>query len=145
MSCRSANHQGPAPASRKLLRASPGCPNSRTPQAVSVPPAPPPTDSSLCSCSSCLHVLCCGSLEPCSPGMEGSTLPACWDLWEGLPGPRPLLPEEEQGSGFTFVFFHFGYTLGAKWGGKVRAPGGAMIWHWILSNKFAVVCTWCCL
>lgn len=61
--------------------------------------------------------------------------------------PRAEAPSSRGGAGIWvyFCFFHFGYTLGAKWGGKVRAPGGAMIWHWILSNKFAVVCTWCCL
>lgn len=144
MSCRSANHQGPAPAARKLPRASLGCPNSRTPQAVSVPPAPPPTDSSLCSCS-CLHVLCCGSLEPCSLGMEGSTLLPAGTCGRGFQGRGPFFQRRSRDLGLLLFFFHFGYTLGAKWGGKVRAPGGAMIWHWILSNKFAVVCTWCCL
>ena len=39
-----------------------------------------------------------------------------------------------------FCFFHFGCTLGDRWGGKVKALGDAMMWHWLLSNKFAMDC-----
>ena len=50
--------------------------------------------------------------------MEGSDLLPAGTCGKGFPGPRPLLPEEEQGSGFSFFSSISGVPFGP--GGEGR-------------------------
>lgn len=80
-----------------------------------------PTDTGLCSR---LHVLSVIGAWSLASGHGGVHSPACWNLWKGPPGLRPLLPEEEQESGFTFVFS----ILGVPFGGQVGREGEGSGW-----------------
>lgn len=145
MSCQSAKQAGASPCCPEAPACIPGMP--RLPDSSGS--APPSCSSShrhrslllplLPACS-----LCHWSLEPCSPGMEGSTLLPAGTCERDFQGRGPFFQRRSRDLG-SLLFFPFWVYPWARWGGKVRAPGGAMIWHWILSNKFAVVCTRCCL
>ncbi|EAW83631.1 ADP-ribosylation factor 5, isoform CRA_b, partial [Homo sapiens] len=99
-----------------------------------------PIATGLCSCS-CLHVLSVVGAWSLALWAQRGPLSCLLGPMEGASWPRPPLPEEEQGSGFPFFFLFWVYSRGQVGRGKVRASGGAIMWHWILSNKFAVVCT----
>nr|XP_013013837.1 ADP-ribosylation factor 5 [Cavia porcellus] len=122
MSCQSANKPGAGPCCPEAPVCIPGKTRlSDSSGSALASSTLPPTDRPLLlllpACS-----LCRWSPEPCSLGIEGSTL-----LPAGTYGRaswlRPPFPEEEQRSGFTFVLFCFEYTLGARFRGESEGCG----------------------
>lgn len=145
MSCQSASQPGAGPCCPEAPACIPGLPDSRTPQAVPSLPTLPPHRQVSAPAPACMFSLVAGAWS-LALWVQKALLSCLLGPVEGLPGQGPLQQGGSRDLNLISFFFCFRCTLGARFGGRrVRAPGGAMMWNWILSNKFDVVCTQCCL
>lgn len=118
MSCLSANQPGAGPCCPEAPACIPGITRLPDSSGSALPSCSSShTDTGLCSCPSCLHVL--SVVGAWSLVLWAGRGPLCCLLGpvEGASRTKTLSSRGGAGTWVYFYLFHFGHTLGARWGG----------------------------